>query len=117
MTVFYDVEKAVAAFKANMSTAKGKNFETAAMAAQIRGTDVQAEFMRWSLTEMNMNTAQQDIVHAAAAIVANIIINVIVNADEEHGEKLLPKIFDMLQEGNGITASEVHVDTQIGGRA
>lgn len=117
MTVFYDVDKAVSEFQDNMRKAGAKASECPALAAQIRGTTVQVEFMRWSLTEMNLNTDQDDIVHAAAAIVANIIVNVITNADEQYAEKLLPKIFSMLENGNGITASEVHVDSLDGGRA
>ncbi|WP_407976133.1 hypothetical protein ACJKIH_03150 [Brucella pseudogrignonensis] len=116
MTVFYDVEKAVLDFRVSMSGVANKVTDPE-MSAQLRSVDVQAEFVRWSLTEMNLGTDQDDLVHATAAILANMIINIISNTDDEHGSTLIPRLFNMLQNDTGETVSEVHVGNMIGGRA
>jgi len=117
MSVFFDVEKAVADFRENMRRVDPEVAAEPSMAVQLRSMDVQAEFIRWSLTEVNLDTDQDDLVHATAALVVNILVNTITNTDEKHGATLLPRIFDMLERDDSITASEVHVANQIGGRA
>ncbi|WP_176037652.1 hypothetical protein [Brucella tritici] len=87
------------------------------MAAQLRSVEAQAEFIRWSLTEMNLGTSQDDLVHATAALIANCIKNIVANTDWEHGSTLIPRLLNMLMNDTGETVSEVHVSNVIGGRA
>ncbi len=116
MNVFYDVEKAVAEFQANMSRVCS-NTSDPEMAAQLRSVPVQAEFIRWSLTEMNLGTDEDDLVHATAGLIANIVVNIMTNTEEKQGLSLLPRVFAMLENNTGETVSEIHVDSRNGGNA
>lgn len=116
MTVFYDVDKAVADFRSSMTAVMSKVTDPE-MAAQLRSVDVQSEFIRWSLTEMNIGTSQDDLVHATAALIANCINNIVANTDWEHGSTLIPRLLNFLMNDTGETVSEVHVSNGIGGRA
>jgi len=116
MTIFYDADKAVADFRASMAVVINSVTDPD-MAAQLRSVDVQAEFVRWIVTEMNLGTEQDDIVHATAALLTNLITNTIANTDLEHGSTLLSRLFNMLENNTGHTVSETQIDKLVGGNA